>query len=182
MALQQAMNFTSVNAFTPIAILIRLGELIGYGGLEILELINTGSDDEVYEIITEESEKGEIIEKAYQKGTWDILIAKDKKTKEHKYEKLKVPVTYPDGTVAIDPKTGKPKMETKKDSQGRDIYIPVLKSEYQQDIKHMGIEKGDSKFKKKLKRMLPIIRHEDVWIDPLTAAENLQVVWDKNKR
>ena len=72
-------------------------------------------------------------------------------------------------------------MESKKDSEGRDIYIPVLKSEYQQDIKHMGVEKGDSKFKKKLKRMLPIIRHEDVWIDPLTAAENLQVVWDKNK-
>lgn len=182
MAFQQAMNFTSVNAFTPIAILLRLGELFGYGGLELLEEINTSSDDEVYEIIKEEVEGGGTVEKAYQKGTWSILIAKDKKTKEHKYEKLMVPVILPDGTIAVNPKTGKPEMESKKDSEGRDIYIPVLKSEYQQDIKHMGVEKGDSKFKKKLKRMLPIIRHEDVWIDPLTAAENLQVVWDKNKR
>lgn len=180
LAFKQAMNFTSINAFTPIAGLVRLGELAGLGALEILEGINNWfrPEDEVYQIVNENNKH-----QAYLStdNIWDFLLAKDDYG-EVKYRTIQELKYDAYGNPIIDPKTGKQKRGPKKDSNGNTIYVPIYKTEYQKANPSMGVEAGDSKFLEKGEKMLPIWRHRDVLRDPITAAENLTVVWDKNKR
>lgn len=212
LAWKQAMNFTSVNAFTPIAGLMKLGELMGLSAFELSEWINNWSnpEDEVWK----EIHKGEstifgeryvdyqnynidtndpIWEETYNSegkhtgyrmvpdGTWKWLLRKDKKTKELKYRNLQVPKRDKDGNIEIDPITGEVIYETYTHN-GYTIKVPIYKSEYAQAVSASGVRGGDSRRKEKLEKITPVRRHKDILRDPIAAAENLQVVWDKKKR
>lgn len=176
LAFKQAMNFTSINGFTPVAGLIKLGKLAGLGFLEVAELIDNINPDVEYEEVFDIEKDEE--PKAYlsTKHTWDFLLVKDENG-EIKYRAITQPKTDVEGNIVRSPKTGKIIYEAVRDDQGRRIYKPIYKSEYQKAIDYMDVKAGDSKLKENLERTTPFLRHRDIIHNPLLAAENLAVIY-----
>lgn len=219
LAFKQAMNFTSINAFTPIAGVVKLGELMGLGALEGIEALNNwvNPNDDVWKEIHKGNKQGikgwltgkhnvnydryniDVTDTSLWKeiknkegkvtgymmipdGTWNALLRKEEKTGEIKYRNLQVPERDDKGNIVFDPVTGEPKYKAYKHNDKYTIKVPVFKSEYAQAVTPSGVRGGDSRLAEKLEKITPVIRHRDVLRDPISAAENLQVVWDKNKK
>lgn len=169
LAFTQAYNFSTVNQFTPIVGLIKLGELVGYSFLECAELLNNWMkpNDEVWE--TEFNKKGKLNSMMLSDDNiWNWLLEKDDEGN------VKYRIDYTD---EVDYKGDKiPKM-----MNGVPVKVPIYKSDYQKSNPKRGIKAGDSKFKHKLLNILPFVNQRHVFIDPLAAAENLEVIYRDKK-
>jgi hypothetical protein len=169
LAFTQAYNFSTVNQFTPIVGLIKLGELVGYSFLECAELLNNwmNPDDEVWERGFDKQKNLNSM-KLSDSNIWNWLLEKDDEGN------VKYRIVYTD---KVD-HNGK---KIPKKMHGVPVKVPIYKSEYQKSNPERGIEAGDSKFVHKLLNILPFVNQRHVFIDPLAAAENLEVIYRDKK-